>query len=309
MSLSAHSTFLRTLKRRMGVQMATLSVLAGSFCILSIAILVHQNVERLLTQWGDKVKVNVYLKETATKNEEDKVSQFISKSGLFNKVQFLTKKDAARKFKERIGQYSPGLLSDLEFDNPLPASFELELANGLKSNMQYSKLVSFAGELKVLSGVDEISYGQGWVENYATVLKAFSIVSTVFISVLLLGSLFVIGNSIGNSVAQRRDEIELLELFGATRSMILWPFIYEGIVLGFTAAASAIILTYALYQTQSDLLMSELSFWQMKENIEFLSWGRMLLILFFGSGLGALGSYLWARKANTGWAAAEATQN
>lgn len=306
MSIGAHACFMQSLRRRLGSQLATLSVLAGSFTVLIIAMLVHQNIERTLTQWGDEVRVNVYLKESTTKEEESHVAQFIKSSGLFKTIQYLSKNDAAKKFKERVGQYAPGLLSDLEFENPLPASYELELASGLKSNMQFSKLVEFANNLKNQSGVDEVAYGQGWVENYAAVLKAFSMVSIVFLAVLLFGSLFVVGNSIGNSIAQRRDEIEILELFGATRKMILWPFIYEGIILGLTAVFAALLLVFALYSSQSEMLSTELSFWNMREKIEFLTWSRILIVVAFGAALGAIGSYIWARKVSTGWAAADA---
>ncbi len=308
MSIGAHASFMRNLKRQISLQITTLSVLAGSFTILVIATLFQQNVERLLTQWGDEVKVNVYLKEGTSRDDERKINDHLSKVNVFEKIHFLTKKDAAEKFKQRIGEYAPGLLSDLEFDNPLPSSYEMVVKGGLKSSLQFDKMMSVVKEIKTMSGVDEVSYGQGWVENYATVLRAFSVVSHVFMGVLLLGSLFVIGNSIGNSIAQRRDEIEILELFGATRKMILWPFIYEGVLMGFVAAATALLITYFLYLSQAEVLVNELTFWNLKAKIEFLSLSRLVMILCLGAGLGAMGSYLWARKMNTGWAAAESAK-
>jgi cell division transport system permease protein len=308
MSIGAHASFVRNFKHHATTQIATLAVLIGSFTVLTIAALVHQNVEKFLVQWGDDVRVNVYLKENIQKSDEQIVGEFLQKSGLFKNIQFLTKKDAAAKFKLKVGQYAPGLLSDLEFDNPLPASFEMELASGLKSNIQFSKLLDFIGQLKSKVGVDDVSYGQGWIENYATVLKAFSFVTTVFVVVLLLGCLFVIGNSIGTSVAQRRDEIEIMELFGATRAMILWPFIYEGILIGFLSSLIAIAFSYLLFASQSAMIINELSFWKLNNKIEFLHWSRALMLVILGGALGALGSYLWARRLNTGWAAAESSQ-
>lgn len=306
MSIGARASFMRNLKLQMRIQLATVSVLAGSFTVLTIAILAQQNVERVLTQWGNDVRINVYLKENTTQDDELKISKFIEGKSLFSNVKFLTKKDAAEKFKERAGKYAPGLLSDIEFDNPLPSSFEMVLAGGLGSNLQFGQLLSVIAEIKNISGVDEVSYGQGWVENYASVLKAFSIVSGVFAAVLLIGSLFVIGNSIGSSISQRRDEIEILELFGATRAMIIWPFIYEGLILGFISAAVAVLVTYALYAFQSDVLINELSFWNIKARVEFLTLNRILCILAFGTVLGALGALIWVRRLSTGWAAADA---
>jgi cell division transport system permease protein len=287
------------------MQTATLSVLIGSFTILVLALLVHQNSQRFLTQWGQEVKVSVYLKEEADDSETKSVSKFIESSGLFENVQFISKKDAAEKFKKRVGEYVPGLLTDLDFDNPLPASFEMKVDGGLTSNNEFKKIVEFAKKLTQTTGVDEVSYGQGWVENYASVLRIFSLTSAVLIIVLLFGSLFVIGNSIRNSILQRRDEIEILELFGATRGMIIWPYIFEGLFLGLIATVAAIFASYALYLWQADLMTSQLSFWHLNTKLEFLSAGRILLTLVVGATFGGLGSYLWARQIATGWAAAE----
>lgn len=307
MNFSAFQNFYRTCKHQPTTYIATLSVLIGSFSILAVALLVHQNVERVLTQWGRDAKVNVYLAEPDDAVKTANIKKEIDESGLFSKVSYLSKSDALDRFKVRVNDYAPGLISDLAKDNPLPSSFELTVDGGVKSNRQFQKIVSWAKSLKAQAGVDEVSYGQGWIENYASVLKVFSLTSWIFIFVMMTGSLFVIGNSIRNSISQRRDEIEILELFGATRAMIIWPYIAEGLILGFTASVAAVFVTYLLYTWQTDLMVRELSFWDTKANLEFLNFGRIALSVVVGTGLGALGSFLWARNLSTGWAAAEAS--
>ncbi len=307
MSTGALHNFIRTWRQQPTTYFATLSVLIGSFTILAIALLIQQNIERALTQWGREVKVSVYLSESEDQAKSAEVRKKIDESGYFSKVSFLSKGEALTKFKTRVNEYAPGLLADLENDNPLPASFEMTIEGGVKSNRQFQKLVDWAKNMKTVAGVDEVSYGQGWVENYASVLKVFGFTSWIFIFVMLTGSLFVIGNSIRNSISQRRDEIEILELFGATRGMILWPYVFEGLVLGFLAALLAIVATYLLYIWQTDLMMRELTFWDVKTQVEFLSAPRMLLALVLGTSLGGLGSFMWAKNVSSGWAAAEAT--
>ncbi len=307
MSTGALHNFIRTWRQQPTTYFATLSVLIGSFTILAIALLIQQNIERALTQWGREVKVSVYLSESEDQAKSAEVRKKIDESGYFSKVSFLSKGEALTKFKTRVNEYAPGLLADLENDNPLPASFEMTIEGGVKSNRQFQKLVDWAKNMKTVAGVDEVSYGQGWVENYASVLKVFGFTSWIFIFVMLTGSLFVIGNSIRNSISQRRDEIEILELFGAPRGMILWPYVFEGLVLGFLAALLAIVATYLLYIWQTDLMMRELTFWDVKTQVEFLSAPRMLLALVLGTSLGGLGSFMWAKNVSSGWAAAEAT--
>lgn len=288
------------------MQIATLSVLVGTFTVNSLFALVHQNLQTILTRWGSEVKVSVYLKDEAAAADVSRVGDFLKSSEFANKVDYLSKDAAAQRFREKIGQISPGMFSDSEFINPLPASFELVLKKGIGRTSEYGDLVKFAKEVSGFSGVEEVSYGQGWVENYAAVLRVFSWTSTFLVFVLLMGGLFVIGNSIRNSVAQRRDEIAVLELFGATKWMIQWPFIFEGAFMGFLASVLSVALSYLLFSWQTELLGTSLNFWGFTTSLQFLTALRIVGVISLGTLLGAMGAYFCVRQVNTGWAAAEA---
>ncbi|MCB0350257.1 MAG: permease-like cell division protein FtsX [Bdellovibrionales bacterium] len=308
-SIGAWNNFKKSWRHQAAMQFATLSVLIGSFTVVSISALVHQNMERMLTHWGQEVKVTVYLQDAIQDSEKNKIHKYLSSNKMFEKVHLLTKKEAAEKFKKRVGQYLPGLLSDLDFDNPIPASFEMVVNGGLSSSSKFDKLYDLVKEIKVLSGVDEVSYGQGWVENYASVLKVFSTASIVFIIVLMSGTLFVIGNSIRNSILQRREEVEVMELCGATRGMIIWPFIFEGMVTATMAAGISLLMTYFVFAWQANLIATDLSFWNLTAKFEYLSIARCALIIFIGAAIGGMGSLIWGRQISSGWAAAEANSH
>ncbi|MEZ4871772.1 MAG: hypothetical protein R2827_05890 [Bdellovibrionales bacterium] len=81
---------------------------------------------------------------------------------------------------------------------------------------QLKLLKSVASTLETFSGVDSTSFGQDWVENYATVVRSFRASSLFLLFVLFAGGMMIVSNSIKNSLAQRREEIEIMELVGAT---------------------------------------------------------------------------------------------
>jgi cell division transport system permease protein len=288
------------------MQLATLSVLLGTFTVNSLFVLFHQNLEAILTRWGSEVKVSVYLKDEAPEADVSRVQNYLKNSEFASKVDYLSKDLAAQRFREKLGQISPGMFTDSEFVNPLPASFEIILKKGIGRNSDYGDLVKFANEVAGFQGVEEVSYGQGWVENYASVLKVFSWTSAFLLFVLLMGGLFVVGNSIRNSVAQRRDEIAVLELFGATKWMIQWPFVFEGMFMGLVAAVLSVVVTYVLFSWQAEILGTNLSFWGFTASLKFLNLARILGIITLGTCLGAVGAYFCVRQVNTGWAAADA---
>ena len=298
-------SFLRSWREHFGMQLATLSVLTGTFTVVSIFFFLHANMSRIVTSWGDKVQMAIFLKDEASADQVETVKAFLRDTGVFAEINFISKDQAAKKFLEQMGHQSPQLLNDPEFGNPLPASLEARFADGVSSSRRYEQMLNLAKRISGLGGVEDVSYGQGWVENYASLLKVFSSSSYVLIFVLLAGSLFVVGNAIRSALYQRRDEIEVLELVGATPYMIRAPYIFEGAVLGFIAAILSVLACFGFYQWQHQVATEHLGFWGLAAQVGFLGGAEILGILFLGAWFGAFGSFLCVRKIATGWAAAE----
>ncbi len=304
--IEAMSRLARSLRFQPMTQLTTFTVLVASFVVLTAAILLEQNFASFLTHWGREVKVDVYLRDGVTTDATDTLKKTIESSGLFSEITYFSKDQAAAQLEKRLGRYLPGVIDDLGADNPLPASFELKAQHGIVSQLDYEKIVRFVKSIKKQTGVDDVSYGQGWVENYASALHVFSLSIGVFMLVLLAGCIFVIGNATGNAISHRRDEIEIMELFGATKDMIIGPFVFEGVIMGFAASVMALVLSYVFYKYQFDLLSQSLSFWNFQSAVKFLSLSRIALIVTIGTSLGGVSALLWARRIATGWAAAEA---
>ena len=303
--MNSFQHILRSFKGQLPVQLASLAVLVGTFTITALALTLHQNLHSLLTKWGSEVQVSVYLQDSATETQKEKVKEFLKQNELFKSVEYLSKEKAVEFFASKMGQLSPALLTDNSFANPLPASFEVEIEGGVKSASIYSDLVGLTKIISQLPGVEEVSYGQGWVENYAAAIQVFSTVSLTLICVLLAGGFFVVGNSIRSSVSQRRDEIEILELCGATRWTIQKPYILEGLFMGFIAALISIAISYLLFSWGRLVWVQQLQFWSENISFRFMSLTTSLFLVLLSTAVGAIGSYMCVRRINTGWAAAQ----
>ncbi len=295
----------RSWREHTGTQIATLVVLTGTFTIVALFLFAQANFVKILTRWGDNVQFAVFLEDAASQDQVSAVKAFLENSGRFKSVDFVSKEKAAETFRQQMGNNSPELLRDPEFGNPLPASFEARLLEGVDSKSSYDVLVDLAGRVISLPGVNDVSYGQGWVENYASLLKVFATSSWILLSVLLAGSLLIVGNAIRAAVQGRRDEIEILELFGATSWYVRGPLIVEGALIGLFASILSIGLCFALFQWQQKIAEENLGFWGLAKEVGFLSGTQIAIVLLLGLGFGALGSYLSVRRIATGWAAAE----
>ena len=275
------------------MQISTMVVLAATFTVMSVSFLIHQNLNQLLTHWGDSISMTLYLKEEPINMEH--IAKIIKEQRGVVNFEYVSKESAAKLFKAQVESYVPDMIFDSDFKNPLPASYEIKFDKNW-SKEKYDEVVHFAKELMGIDGVEEVSYGQSWVESYASVVDKFNHSSWVLILVLLSGSLFVVGNSIRNSISQRRDEIEILELIGSTQWTIKKPFIFEGFILGFSASIISLFLSYFIYVWQLQIFDSGIGLIGGQYHLDYLNLTSQILTVLLGSLFGAVGAYFCVLK-------------
>lgn len=299
----------RSWRHHFGTQISTLIVLCGAFTVIVCTLLISQNLTRVLSSWGETVQVTAYVDENALDGENenliDQLEAQIKNLSDIVKVEFVDKEQATEKFKAQMASYAPGLLNDSDFANPFPASFRLTLKDGTKPE----QLKQVSDKIQSLEGIEEVSYGQSWISNYSVFAKVISNVGRGLVLLLLAGGLMIVGNAVRASVAVRREDIEILELVGATKSMIRTPFLVEGALLGFVSAALALLANFGLYTVATKLLSQNLNFMRFTEILAFANAITVLGILALGTFIGFLGAYIAVRSLNDGWAASRRSIN
>ena len=302
---SMTKSFMRSWQHHPTMQMATLAVLSGAFAVITLFYCLQSNLQRILVQWGQSVQMTVYLQDDSKSEKTTKVRDFLEQTQEFESVTYIDKAEAEKRFKLQMGSYSSAVFADPEFGNPLPASFEVKLKDQFSSTERYDRMVDLAQRLTKVDGVEEVSYGQGWVENYGAFIKTFRHASAFLVILLLIGSLFVVSHSIRSSIFQRRDEIEILELVGATPAMIKAPYLFEGLLMGFLASAAAILFCYIFYAWQVSLFGNSMKILGLTASLQFLSFGAIVSFLLLGALFGWFGAYVCVRSLASGWAASE----
>ncbi|AHZ85812.1 permease-like cell division protein FtsX [Bdellovibrio bacteriovorus] len=287
------------------LKVSTLVVVTACFVVMGAALLVSQNFRNILTLWGEDVQMTVYLSQDLSEKGRQDIESKIKENENVAAVKFVTQEQALGDFRTQMASYAPDITQDEELLRLIPASLLVQLKSNVAAAEQTAVLQNMAGKLRQLEGVDEVSYGQDWVEKYAALVNAIELTLRALCVVILMASLFVMSNAIRASVAARKDEIVVLEMIGATPSMIRKPFLVEGAVLGVVSSVLSLGLCFAVYIGIKNLLTTKLSFLQLGEHIQFL--GPLLLVTFVvaGTGLGALGSYLCVRRMNDGFAGSQ----
>jgi cell division transport system permease protein len=300
-------SFSRSWVQHTGMQLATLSVLTATFSIVAVVLSLSMNVNKFLASWGDTVQVTAYIQEAVTDAQIEQITRTIEAMPAVGKVAHTPRDIATENFKTQMASYAPDLLTDADFANPFPASFKISLKGGLKSDEDFKTLEKVAAGIGAIKGIEDVSYGQSWVKSYSTFVSAMAASGGTTIAILLLGGLFVVSNSIRAGISARREEIEILELIGATASMIRRPYVVEGALLGGIAAILAIGISFGVQTWQISLLSKNLELARLVSQVSFLGAFAALLFIVLGSFLGAFGAWVTVRKINDGWSAAQKT--
>lgn len=295
----------RAWSRHWPLQIASVTVMTLVLMLMNFMFLGFSTFQQVITQWGRGLEMIVYLKESAADPGLAQLREKVQGSGDFDSVKYISKAEATKKFLTALGSDSLALLSDPKWNSPIPASFELRLSDKIPLSERIASLHSWANQLHAFTFVEDVFYGQGWVENFSRFMRsARGAVILVWAFSLCIG-LLIVGNCIRLSFMQRRDEIEVLELVGATSKFIRMPYLLEGLSIGLLASIFSLVLSYGLHAVLLAWLGDKLDFWLALHQIRPLQLWYVLANLLAGMSFGMVGAWNCVRKLNTGWAAVE----
>ncbi|MBM3707845.1 MAG: ABC transporter permease [Actinobacteria bacterium] len=216
-----------------------ITTVAITLFIVGFFLIVIYDIQGILTSIKSQVEVAVYLKDNITDELKTYLENEIKGWDEVAEITFVSKEQALEKFrKENEGSE---ILKEIQ-GNPLPASFELELKSPEKVEQIALRFLDKDGNF--IEGVDEVIYGQNYVQKLFQITAITGSIAFLIIIMLLLATVVLIFNTIRLSIHARRKEIEVMKLVGATNWFVRIPFIFEGFFEGFIGSIISVILLY-----------------------------------------------------------------
>ena len=278
---------INSIRRNGLMSLASLMTVALSLLILGVFIILVMNLNHMASVVESQVQVTVYLQDTLKELEIRETGTRITKLPGVTRVNFIAKEEAMNRFKQRLGEQQ-GLLAELGEANPLPNSFEVKVDRP-------DRVKQIALAISQFKGVEAARYGQEVVEQLFSLTRMVRIFGMVLILFLGLAALFIIVNTIRLTVFARRREIGIMKYVGATDWFIRWPFIIEGVLLGFLGACIAILPLTQFYSMLTGQVYESLAFLPLLPKYPFMGYVNIFL-LFAGVAIGALGSVISVKK-------------
>ena len=151
--------------------------------------------------------------------------------------------------------------------------------------------------VEAVPGVDEVRADEVISNGFITIRNVAGAISIALIAILLMVSLFIISNTIKLTTFDRREEIAIMKMVGATDGFIRWPFVFEGLLLGLFGAVIAFGLQWLLYSAMANGI-SNSDTMQLLEVVPFQQIWQPVAGIFAGAGIliGVGGSLMAIRR-------------
>jgi len=273
------------LKQNLLVTLLTIGTITLAFLILSLALLIYVNLERVTENWSDRVQVTAYFEKSLSTGDLASLKSKIRALEGTADVHYVSQEEALQKFYERLkGQEA---LLDGVSPDVLPASLEIHLKKAHRDSTSISRYVE---RLKKIPLINEVQYGEEWVKRFSHFMNLIRFAGLLVAGFIVLAVVFIVANTIKLTIYARKDELELMGLVGATRLFIKIPFLIEGVVQGVVGAALAIIFLLGVYLAFLQNADFFFSFNTMEAGLLFLPLSYLAALLFAGAALGFFGS-------------------
>ena len=293
----------RALRRNAAPSMAAIVTTVTTVILLGVLIPVFQTTQAKSSEIRQSLEIRVPVYDDATEAEISALQRKLEAIPHVADVRFITKAEALNELKKSYGKGKvEQSITQLRGNNPLPGNFSVKpddasnldaVRNAVAPPGPNGKPTPISSIIFAENPTFEPREGTQQIEQVTSALK---IVLTVITALLIIASLMLVGNTIRLSIYTRRREVEVMRLVGATRWFIRWPFMIEGVVVGFAGGLVAILILWLGKITIVDPLSNTFSFLAAQNN-STLSFPVLVAILFGASVLvSAIGSGITLRR-------------
>ncbi|MFA5027579.1 MAG: permease-like cell division protein FtsX, partial [Candidatus Methylomirabilota bacterium] len=170
---------------------ASIATITVSFVILGLFLIITGNLGALVAEWKEQFQVTVFLEDSITAEQIALLKKRIQSERAVKAMTFTSKEEALLQFKREL-KGKESLLEGLG-TNPIPASFQLRVQEAFQTPEALRQL---SGSLGRLEGVEDVMYGQEWVDRAAGAIRILRLLGLAVGLALGMASLLIVSNTI-----------------------------------------------------------------------------------------------------------------
>jgi len=286
--------------RNAWLAIAAMAIMIVTLTIILFSVIVNATFSNTVQQITSKIDVSIYLKDTVTPAQTQTLIKQIKALPSVKSVTYLDKKQALQAYEQQNAGNQQLLQAITETDNPLPATIrvkprDLNKLGEIKTYLSKKDVAKMQSDQPSYSGdrkeaIDKITHA-------TNILQRAGIVAVLIFAII---SVLIIFNTIQMAIFNRRDELTIMRLLGASTWYIRGPFVVESIIYGILSAFISVFLIHAMFVAAgSTLQATSLGLLDIQYSAHYFSehmWGLLLLQLIVGILIGAVSSTVATRR-------------
>jgi cell division transport system permease protein len=275
----------KSLKKNKVTTFYSISTTVATLLILGAFLCFILNISYMTEQFSRGCQIQVFIEETADAEKYDKIGEKIKLIEGVETVEKYTKEQIFEENVEKLGDKAV-ILEGLRDDNPFRDSFKIEI-----SDLELTEaVVSALEKVDGIANITDFREAAGYINAFRKTVRNISIWVVIILCIIASS---IVSNAIKASVYNRRKEINIMKYVGATDWFIRWPFVVEGVIIGFYSALISLAVIYGIY------FFVERSFnFQDFTLLPFTNLLPVIIVMFaiVGIGIGTVGSAISIRK-------------
>lgn len=267
--------------RNITMALTAIGTVAIAIVLLGVFLFLRESFDLMIHSVAGQIHVSAYLKDGVTQSEIDAMQSSLQGDSRVASVRYVTKKQAMLELRRQMrGQMNLDVLNT----NPLPNSLEIVPRDPFDAP-------ALAAAMQLKPGVATVRDGGSFTEKLLKIESVSSAAGAGVIALLMIATALLIYNTIRLTVFARQREINIMQLVGATRWTVRWPFVFEGILSGATGALIGLAVLWFGYRTLVPKIALSLPFLPFK--LQSVAVGHLALeLLVVGAVVGMLASLL-----------------
>jgi len=286
--------------RNVTLAVAAIAVMVVTLTIVLISLITNATFANTISQITDKIDVSVFLQDSDTPAQTQQLISELKHLPNVKSLQYLTKAQALQQYEQQNAGNQQLQVAITETSNPLPATILIKPVNlnqiqDIKTFLTKPAIAALQSDQPSYSGDREVAINK--ITHATDVLRKIGIVTVVVFALICA---LIIFNTIQMAIFNRRDEISIQRLLGASTSYIRGPFVVESAIYGILSAVFSVLIVNSAFLASSGALQATslglLDINYANQYFDAHFWQFLALQLVLGIVLGAVSATIATRR-------------
>ena len=259
------------------------AVMGVTLAIPSLIYVVVDNLHHVMSDVKKDAQVSVFLTQDVTEKDTQAIKKALEADANIKAFQYVPKEEA---LKQLVATSNNSELVATLDSNPLPHAFFVT-----PTTIDETAISALTASIRALSGVESVMIDSAWMKRLNSLLSIGQKAAWLLGGLLSVALIAVISNIIRMQVLTHKEEIEVSELFGATKSFIRRPFLYLGSLYGLLGGVFACVVVWLVTHLFNQAVVELAAEYQADFSIQLQAVSLFMWILVLATSIGWLASY------------------